>query len=115
MFIDLHIIIIKASFFSELSNTLRLATRKYENILIIGDLNIDTLNKKKDNVNYLSDLCDIFSVKNLITDITFVKSTNRTSIDVLLTNKSKYFHHTATFETDLSDCQTNTDILQGLF
>ena len=34
-------------FFSELSNTLSLATRKYENILIIGDLNIDTSNKKK--------------------------------------------------------------------
>ena len=40
----------KDIFFSELSNTLSLATRKYENILIIGDLNIDTSNKKKDNV-----------------------------------------------------------------
>ena len=80
-----------------------LTTRKYGNILIIGDLNIDTSNKKKDNGNYLSDLCDTFSLKNLITDITCVKSTNGTSVDVLLTNKSRCFHHTATFETGLSD------------
>ena len=87
----------KDIFFSELSNTLSLATRKYENILIIGDLNIDTLNKKKVNGNYLSDLCDTFSLKNLITEITCVKSTNGTSIDVLLTNKSRCFHHTASY------------------
>ena len=87
--------------FSELSKTLSLATRKYENILIIGDLNIDSSNKKKDNGNYLSDLCDIFSFKNLTTDIACVKSTNGTSIDVLLTKKIRCFHHTATFETDL--------------
>ena len=87
----------KDIFFSELSNILSLATRKYENILIIGDLNTDTLNKKKVNGNYLSDLCDTFSLKNLITDITYVKSTNGTSIDVLLTNKSRCFHHTASY------------------
>ena len=45
-----------------------------------------------------------FSLKNLITDITCAKSTNETSIDVLLTNKSRYFHHTATLETGLRDC-----------
>ena len=94
----------KGIFFSELSNTLSLVTRKYGNILIIGDLNIDTSNKKKDNGNYLSDLCDTFSLKNLITDITCVKFTNGTSIDVPLTNKSTCFHHAATFETGLSDC-----------
>ena len=55
-----------------------LATRKYENIIIIDDLNIDTENKRKDNSNYLSDLFDIFSLKNL--------------------------HHTASFQTDLIDC-----------
>ena len=59
-----------------------IGTRKDENILIIGDLNMDTSNKQKDNGNYLSDLCDTFSLKNLITDITCVKSTDGTSIDV---------------------------------
>ena len=52
-FIDLHRVKLKAFF-----------SRKYENIIIIGDLNIDTENKRKDNSNYLSDLFDIFSLKN---------------------------------------------------
>ena len=38
-----------------------------------------------------------------MTDTTCVKSTNEASINVLLTNKSRCFHHTATFETGLSD------------
>ena len=91
-------------FFSELANTLSLATSKYENIIIIGDLNMDTSNKRKDHGNYQSNLCDSFSLKNLINDITCVESTNGTSTDVLVTNISRCFHHTATFEIGLSDC-----------
>ena len=82
-----------------------LATRKYENILIIGDINIATSNKKKYHGNYLFNSCDTFSLKNVIFDITYVKPTNGTSIDVLPTSKSRCFHHTAIFETDLSDCR----------
>ena len=81
-----------------------LATRKYDNILIIGGLNINTSNKKQYNESHLSNICDTFSFKQLIADITCVKSTNGTSIDVFLTNKSKCFHHTASFETTVSNC-----------
>ena len=49
-------------------------------------------------------MCDTFSLKNLITGINCVKSTNGTSIDVLLTNKSICFHRTTTFQTGLGDC-----------
>ena len=80
----------KGIIYSELSN-------------ILSDLNIDNSIKKKDDGDYLSDLCDKFSLKNLITDITCVKSTNGTSINVLLKNKSRCFYHTATFETGLRD------------
>ena len=38
---------------------------KYNNLLVIGDLSIDTLSKKKYNGKYFSDLCDPFSLKNL--------------------------------------------------
>ena len=41
----------KDIFFSELSNSLNCASIKYDNLLLIKDLNIDTLNKKKDNGN----------------------------------------------------------------
>ena len=43
---------VKDIFFSELSNPLNRAAMKYDNLLVIGNLNIDTLNKKKDNRNY---------------------------------------------------------------
>ena len=81
-----------------------LATKKYENIFIIGNLNIEISNKKKNNGNYLSHLYDTFSLKNLIIDLTCVKSTNGTSVGILLTNKAICFHHTASFETSLRDC-----------
>ena len=45
-------------FFSELSNSVNYAAMKYNNLLGISDLNVDTLNNKKDNGNYFSDLCD---------------------------------------------------------
>ena len=76
---------------------------KYDNLLVIGHLNIDTLNKEKDNGNDFSDLCDSSSLKNLMTDITCVKSINGSPIDVLLTNKIRSFHHTAALEYGLSD------------
>ena len=60
-------------------------------MLDIGDLNIDTLKNKKYNGKYFSDLGDSFFLKNLMTDITCVKSINRSSIDVLMTIKSRSF------------------------
>lgn len=47
-------------------------------------LNIDILNKKKDNGNYFSGLCDSSSLKNFVTNITFVKFINSSSIHVLI-------------------------------
>ena len=72
-------------------------------MLVIFDLNIDTLNKKKDNRNYFSDLYDSFSLKNLMTNITCVKSINGSSTDVFLTYRIRSFHQTAAFESGLSD------------
>ena len=39
----------------------------------MGDLNIDTSEKSKDTSCYLSDLCDNFSLKNIITEKTCFK------------------------------------------
>ena len=72
-------------------------------MLVIGDLEIDTSNKEKGNGNYFSDLCDSFTLKDLMTDITWIESINGFSIDVLLTNKMKSCYHTA-FESGLGDC-----------
>ena len=74
-------------FFSELSNSLNRAAMIY--------IFKYTLNKKKGNGNYFSDLLcySSFSLKILMTDITCDKSINRSSTDVLLTDKIRSFHH----------------------
>ena len=67
------------------------------------DLNIDISEKRKDNNEFMSGLCDTFSLKNLITGKTFHKSKVSTSIDIILTNRPKSFHKTSMFEAEISD------------
>ena len=54
------------NFFSELNKCIDMATRKYENIVIMGDINIDTDNDKAAGLNKMSEFCDIFDLDNLI-------------------------------------------------
>ena len=95
----------KAIFFMELNKSLCIITRKYENILIIVDLNINFDNLRKGDIySHLPDLCDTFSLSNLVNGVTCVKSQNGTSIDVMLTNRPRSFHNIRLIETGLSDC-----------
>ena len=92
----------KASSINEISITLNQITNKYENFIIIGDLNIDTADKTKDTCNYLSDL-STFSLTNIMNGKTCFKAQKGTSIDVLLTNRPRSFHKKGIFETGFSD------------
>ena len=69
----------------------------------MGDLNIDISDKRKDNNNFLPDLCNTFSLQNIITEKTCHKSNVGTSIDIMLTNRPTSFHKTSIFETGTSD------------
>ena len=84
----------KDGFFKEFNKSISNIARKYENVLLVGDLNIDILDKKKDSKNYLSDLRDTSSISNLTSEITCVKSSVDSSIDVMLTNRPRNFNHT---------------------
>ena len=62
-------------------------------------------NLKKGNTNgHLSDLCQTFSLSNLVNGVTCVKLQNGTSLHVMLTNRPRRFHNTNLIEIDLSDC-----------
>ena len=94
----------KRSFFEEISNSLCLMVSKYENILLVGDFNINLLDSKSDNRNHFSDLRDTFALTNLVKDKTCFKSNNGTLLDVILTNRPNSFQKTVITETGLSDC-----------
>ena len=94
----------KKSFFEEISNSLFLIVNKYENFVLVGDLNINLLDPKSDTQNHFSDLRDRFTLTNLVKDKTCFKNKDGTLLDVLLTNKPNSFQKSVTTETGLSDC-----------
>ena len=69
----------------------------------MGDLNVGTQKNGVDTNNYLSDLCDTFSLANLISSNICFKSSSGTSIDVFLTNRTRSFRNTAITETGIND------------
>ena len=90
-------------FFNELNLCLNQCVNKYDNIIVMGDLNIDISDKMKSNNIILSDLCDTFSLQNIITEKTCDKSKAGILIDIMLRNRPRSFHKTSTFETGISD------------
>ena len=95
----------KATFFLELNKSLRNIARKYKNILIMGNLNINFDNLKMgDTQNHLCNLCDTFLLSNLVNGVTSAKSQNGTSIDVMLRDRPRSFHNTSLIETGINDC-----------
>ena len=89
--------------FEEISVTLNRALNKHDNLLLAGDLNINTLRPTSDSSNHLSDLNDTFSLINL--QILLASKSNKgTRIDLMLTKKTDSFYKSHSFVTGLSDC-----------
>ena len=90
------------TFFDEITTNLSKALLKYENIILMGDFNIDT--KCKDiETDKLEELCDVFNLKNLVKSETCFTKDNKSLIDLILTNKPLSFQRTQVTETGLSD------------
>ena len=68
----------------------------------VEDLNIG-ISDKKDNNNFLTDLCDTFSLHNIITGKTYHKCNVGISIAIMLTNTPRSFHKTSIFKTGISN------------
>ena len=90
-------------FFEEISICLGKATKKYDYIILAGDLNVDMDIPSTDRKGFLTDLCDTFDLTNLINKKTCTKKSEGSSLDVLLTNHPKCFQHTCVIETAISD------------
>ena len=75
---------------------------KYDNLLILGDLNYDLLSDQKSTP--LTNVCDICDLENIVKCATcFTKSADPTLIDVILTNRKSLFQSVMNFVCGLSD------------
>ena len=87
-----------SSFLGALGKSLDIYIANCDNVLLLGDFNSEM------NEVHMKDFCETYHLKNLITDPTCFKNTSQpTSIDLMLTNKSRSFQNSTTIETGLSD------------
>ena len=86
-------------FIEKLETCLNKALSRYDNLLIMGNLNIDTQNLKDAGFNALDCFCDTLNLRNLIKNKTCFTKTHQSSIDVILTNKPRSFMHSYATET----------------
>ena len=76
---------------------------KYDNLMVIGDLNFNMLIDEK--CQALNSSCDIFDLVNVIKEPTcFSRDANPTLLDVALTNNRNLICNTCNFDCGLSDC-----------
>jgi endonuclease/exonuclease/phosphatase family metal-dependent hydrolase len=89
-------------FLQDSTCTLDKISSKYDNFIIMGDLNY---NLKDDNrCKPLDDLCDIFDLSNIIKgDTYFPKDSEPSQIDVVLSNNHKIFPSQCNFNCGISD------------
>ena len=70
--------------------------------MVTGDLNYDCLEPSKSKT--LIDICDIFDLTNMVKSATcFMKNCNPSLVDVILTNKPRFFFNAVNFGCDISD------------
>ena len=87
-----------SEFINNLSDLLDFYLKRYDNIVVMGDMNLEVSNE---NLKYFM---NDYNFANLIQNNTCFKSSRGTCIDLILTNKKALFQHSNSFETGLSDC-----------
>ena len=85
-----------------MTTSLTKATSNYENIIVMGDFNID-IKCKGVGSNNLSDFCDLFHLNDIVKSDTCFSKTHTSLIDLILTNTPASFNKTLVSETGLSD------------
>ena len=90
-------------FIEDFNKTFDKISTKYDNIIIIGDLNYNYLDDEK--CTPLKTMCDVFDYTNIVKKATcFTKYVLiPTLIDVILTNKPNFCQNVSNFNCDLSD------------
>ena len=97
-------------FLTDINKEIDSLSSGYENFLIIGDFNCEIHEES------MSNICQIYDIKNLINEPTCYKWNpgNPSCIDLIMTNKTKCFQNSITFETALSDFHKITTSSENL-
>jgi len=90
-------------FIEKLSKSVDQILDSYENLIILGDININSFDKSASKFRHLGTFCDTYGMTNLVKEPTCFQSETPTSIDVILTNKPRSFMHTKSIVNGLSD------------
>ena len=93
------------SFIDELSNILDKSFSKYDSIIVMGDINIDTTEAEQAKLTnrLLKGLCMTYDLSNLVTESACITFTHESSLDVILTNRKQNFMLSKAVKTGLSD------------
>ena len=91
-----------STFFEELTTSLSKALLKYENLLIMGDFNVD-MKSKSLGYDKRDEFCDLFNLTNVIKSETCFTKNHKSLIDLFLTNTPLHFQKAHVSETGLSD------------
>ncbi len=92
------------NFFQQLNKSLEQITLKYENFVIMGDININFCDSKSVGFSELNDFMDLHNLKNIVKDKTCFHKGHESLIDIILTNKPLKFMSTKCYELGISDC-----------
>ena len=92
------------TFFAELTIPLSKTVNKFDNLIVMGDFNIDITKEYFSGFCKLEELCDAFNLTNLIKSETCYTNSHKLTIDLFFTNKPLSFQGTSTTETGLSNC-----------
>ena len=92
-------------FLEEFKKSVDTAINKYENIILIRDINVDMSDRNTTGADYanVSEFCDIFSLKNLIKDDTCFSPIAKHPSLIIFTNRSQSFQNSVAMETGISD------------
>ena len=93
-----------ANFFQQLNDSVARISLKYENFILMGDINIDLKDPKAVGFVKLNDFMDLYNLKNIVKDKTCFHKGHESLIDLILTNKPLKFMSTKCYELGISDC-----------
>ena len=90
-------------FFEELTKSVCKSLNTYDNIIVMGDFNIDINKNEAIGHDKLDVFCNTLNLTNLVKSDTCFTNNHKSTIDLFLTNKPRSFQFTSVTETGLSD------------